>query len=94
MRVKPKEVLVNLPMVLLFDKEDGIPELASNFNIFLHGKSKLKCEALGTLNGQFVGLFYLQRNDEFHQLREEFINLIEQEQIEQHELVSNYHNDD
>jgi hypothetical protein len=64
MKVKPKEVLVNLPVVLLFNNEDDIPELASNFNTFLHGKVKLKYESLGALNGQFVGLFYLQRNDE------------------------------
>jgi hypothetical protein len=86
-RVKPKEVMVNLPVVLLFNVEDDIPELASNFNTFLHGKVKLKYEMLGTLNGQFVGLFYLQRNDEFSQLRNEFIRLIEEEQIAKHNQI-------
>jgi hypothetical protein len=93
MRVKPKEVLVNLPIVLLFDNEDNIPELASSFNTFLHGKSKLKYDQLGTLNGQFVGLFYLQRNDEFHQLREEFVNMIGQEQIAKHQISWINHDD-
>lgn len=85
MKIKPKEVMVNLPVVFLFNNEDDIPELASNFNTFLHGKVKLKYEALGTLNGQFVGLFYLQRNDESQQLRDDFTLLIEEEQIARHQ---------
>lgn len=84
MKTKPKEVFVNLPIVLLFNTEDEIPQLASGFNTFLHGKVKLKYETLGALNGQYVGLFYLQRNDEFHQLRDEFVRLIEEEQIIKH----------
>jgi hypothetical protein len=84
MKVKPKEVFVNLPVVLLFNNEDDIPELCSNFNTFLHGKVKLKYETLGALNGQFVGLFYLQRNDESQQLRDEFVRLIEEEEIIKH----------
>jgi hypothetical protein len=85
MKIKPKEVMVNLPIVLLFMCEDDIPELCSNFNTFLHGKVKLKYEVLGTLNGQFVGLFYLQRNNESQQLRDEFVRLIEEEEIARHE---------
>jgi hypothetical protein len=81
MKVKPKEVLVNVPVVLLFDDKDSIPELASNFNTFLHGKVKLKYEDIGILNGQFVAIFYLQRGDEFKQLRDQFSSLIEQEEI-------------
>jgi hypothetical protein len=86
MKVKPKEVMVNLPIVLLFNNEDDIPELASNFNTFLHGKVRLKYDVLGVLNGQFVGLFYLQRNDEFHHLRDRFIELIEQYEVNLHEI--------
>lgn len=82
MKVKPKEAMVNVPVVLLFNTEDEIPALASGFNTFLHGKVKMKYEVLGTLNEQFVGLFYLQRNNESQQLRDEFMRLIEQEQIE------------
>ena len=85
MKVKPKEVFVNLPVVLLFANEDEIPQLASGFNTFLHGKVKLKYEILGSLNGQFVGIFYLQRNDEFAQLREQFVSMIEQEEIIMHQ---------
>ena len=85
MRVKPKEVMVNLPVVLLFNNEDDIPELCSNFNTFLHGKVKLKYEILGTLNEQYVGLFYLQRNNESQELRDEFVRLIEEEQVIRHQ---------
>jgi hypothetical protein len=86
LKIKPKEVMVNLPIVLLFSTEDEIPKLCSHFNLFLHGKSKLKYDLLGTLNDQFVGIFYLQRNEEFHQLRNEFVALIEQEEILQHNI--------
>lgn len=85
MKVKPKEVFVNLPMVLLFNTEDEIPQLASGFNTFLHGKVRLKYEVVGELNGQFVGLFYLQRNDESQQLRDEFEALIQAEEVAAHQ---------
>lgn len=84
MKVKPKEVFVNLPMVLLFNTEDEIPQLASGFNTFLHGKVRLKYEVVGELNGQFVGLFYLQRNIESQQLRDEFEALIQVEETDKH----------
>jgi hypothetical protein len=85
MKVKPKEVMLNLPIVLLFDQEYKVPEFAANINQLMHGKIKVKYEELGTLGEQFVGLFYLQRNDEFSQLRQEFVELIEQEEIRHHE---------
>jgi hypothetical protein len=86
MKVKPKEVMLNLPIVLLFDQEYKVPEFAANINQLMHGKVKVKYEELGTLGEQFVGLFYLQRNDEFSQLRQEFVELIEQERIRHHEM--------
>ena len=86
MKVKPKEVLLNLPIVLLFDQEEKIPELAANINQLMFGKIKVKVETLGPLGAQWVGLFYLQRNDEFSQLREEFVALIEQEEERMHEI--------
>lgn len=82
MKVKPKEVLVNIPVVLLFDTQQEIPDFASNLNTILHGKIKLKYEELGELAGQHVGIFYLDRHGEFQQLREEFRAAIEQEEID------------
>jgi hypothetical protein len=86
MRVKPKEVMLNLPIVLLFDQEYKIPEFAANINQLVHGKVKVKYEDLGVLGEQSVGLFYLQRNDEFSQLRQEFVEMIEQELIRHHNM--------
>ena len=85
-KVKPKDVMVNLPTVLLFDNEDAIPEIAANFNTFLHGKVRMKYEVLGQIGGQSVGIFYLQRNDEFSQLREQFTTMIEAEEMSNHQL--------
>jgi len=82
MRIKPKEILVNLPIVLTFQSSEEILVFAANINSLIHGKVKVKCEELGTLGPNHIGLFYLQRNNEYQELREEFLNLIEQEEIE------------
>lgn len=79
MKVKPKEVLVNLPVVLTFDSEDEVVQMAAAFNTFIHGKVKMKYEVLGLLGGQTVGLFYIQRNNESQELRDDFMRLIESE---------------
>jgi hypothetical protein len=81
MKFKPKEVLVNLPTVLTFATEDEIVTMTAAFNAFVHGKVKLKYEVLGMLGGQYVGLFYIQRNHESQQIRDEFIDLINAEEI-------------
>ena len=81
MRVKPKEVLLNLPTVIMFADYHEIPNFASNINQVLHGKIKVKYEELGQLAGQYVGLFYLQRNDEFDELRASFVQMIEREEM-------------
>ncbi len=81
MRVKPKEVLLNLPIVLLFDDASKPAEFAANINTLIHGKVKVKIEELGTLGGQFVAIFYLQRNGEFADLREQFMQMIEHEEL-------------
>jgi hypothetical protein len=79
MKIKPKEVMVNLPAVHLFDYEGEDAKLAANFNTFVHGKVHLKYEFLGTIGAQLASIFYLQRNDEFSQLRENFMIMIESE---------------
>lgn len=80
MKVKPKEVLLNLPITLLFDDYHQIPAFASNVNQLVHGKVKIKYEELGCMGGQYVGLFYLQRNDEFSEMRKAFKDMIEAEE--------------
>lgn len=81
MKIKPKEVLLNLPTVIMFADYHEIPSFASNINQVLHGKVKVKYEELGMLAGQYVGLFYLQRNDEFDDLRSTFTQMIEREEM-------------
>lgn len=88
MRIKPKEVLVNLPVVHLFNYEGEDAQLAANFNTFLHGKVRLKYEFLGTLGSQLVSIFYLQRNNEFMDLREQFMTMIEAEEANPSSPVS------
>jgi Icc-related predicted phosphoesterase len=84
MKVKPKEVLINLPIVLPFERADQVPEFAANINTIIHGKVKVKYEELGTLGGAFMGLFYINRNDEFSELRLDFTNMIENKQVQEH----------
>lgn len=85
MKVKPKDVLLNLPTVIMFGDYHEIPNFASNINQVLHGKVKVKYEELGMLAGQYVGLFYLQRNDEFDDLRDTFKQMIEREEMKPQE---------
>jgi hypothetical protein len=82
MKVKPKDIQVNLPAVLMFDDQDSVAHQAAAVNTFIHGKVKIKYEELGMLGGQYVGIFYIQRNDEFTELRESFMTLIENEEVE------------
>jgi hypothetical protein len=70
MKIKPKKVLVDLPIYLLFETLDEVPQFAAHINAILHGKMKAKYEDMGSHAGQFIGLFYLERNDEYHDLRE------------------------
>lgn len=86
MKFKPKEVLVNLPVVLTFAAEDEIVQMAAAFNTFIHGKVKMKYEVLGTLGGQYVALFYIQRNNESQQLHDEFIAMINAEEMANEDL--------
>lgn len=81
MKVKPKEVLVNLPIVLTFGDYHEIPEFAAHINTVIHGKVKIKYEELGCLGGQYIGLFYINRNDEFTELRKEFKDMINDEEM-------------
>ena len=81
MKIKPKEIYVNLPIALTFNKQDEVPAFASTINTIIHGKVKIKCEEIGFVGGQYVGLFYLQRNGEYQDLRNSFLELIEAEEI-------------
>ena len=81
MKIKPKEIFVNLPIVLMFKDQTEIPKLAANINQIIHGKIHVKYEEIGMLGDQYVGIFYLQRNDEFTDLRQDFIAMIEREEI-------------
>jgi hypothetical protein len=87
MKVKPKSLLVNLPIVLTFPDYHDIPRFAADINSIVHGKVKVKCEELGLLGSEYVGIFYLQRNPEYQELRQEFMKMIEKEERE------NYGND-
>lgn len=80
MRVKPKEVFLNLPITLMFADYHEIPAFAENINQLIHGKVKIKYEELGCLGGQYVGLFYMQRNDEFAEMRATFKEMIDAEE--------------
>jgi hypothetical protein len=90
MKVKPKEVLLNLPVALMFNDSGEIASFAANINTILHGKVRLKFEELGKLGDQFVGLFYLDRNGEYFEIRNEFVQMIEREEIVNYNTAHNY----
>jgi len=82
MNIKPKDIRVNLPIVLAFEDYHEIPAFAANINAIIHGKVKVKCEELGLLGNQYMGIFYLQRNLEFSELREQFMDMINHEMMD------------
>jgi|HubBroStandDraft_5_1064220.scaffolds.fasta_scaffold11763_3 hypothetical protein len=86
MKVKPKEILVNLPAAHLFQSEDEMASFASAINTIIVGKVKVKYEFLGLLGGQSVGLFYIQRNNESQEIHDDFMQLIEAEEMQAHEV--------
>lgn len=92
MKVKPKEVMLNLPIALLFSTQDEVAQFAANINTLIHGKVKVKVEDVGVLSGQYVSIFYLQRNNEYSELREEFVQLIENEEMKLNDRVTEYNN--
>jgi hypothetical protein len=81
MKVKPKEVMLNLPIALLFDTQDEADIFASNINTLINGKVKVKMDNVGILGGRNVTIYYLQRNDEYSEIRTEFLRLIETEEL-------------
>jgi hypothetical protein len=82
MHIKPKDLRVNLPIVLGFDDYHEIPAFASAINAIIHGKLRLKYEELGLLENQYMGIFYLHRNQEFQELRDEFVGMIDKETMD------------
>lgn len=82
MRIKPKEVMVNLPVYFSFENSEKVAEFATNINSILHGKQRIKYDELGIHDDQVVAIFYLYRNNEFDELRQ-FIKtyLIDENQI-------------
>ena len=87
MRVKPKEVTLDVPIALIMRDDFEAGKFASNINSVLHGKVKLKTDYVGSLDGGEVFIFYLQRNDEFSELRESFIKLIEEEESNSYDRI-------
>lgn len=81
MRIKPKEVLIDVPTAIIMKDDDEAACFASNINTVLHGKVKIKTDYVGSLEAGEIFIFYLQRNDEFSELREEFLNMIESEEM-------------
>ena len=75
--------MVNLPIALTFQTDDEVGQFASNINTIIHGKVRVKTDIVGNLGGQIVAIFYLQRNNEYSQIRDEFVRLIENEECQE-----------
>ena len=82
MKVKPKQIPLIVPTVAQFDKSDDAIKFAETLNHMVHGKSKMKMEHLGSLAGKEMFLFYFARNAGCQAVRNEFKQLIEQEEVE------------
>lgn len=63
-----------LPIILMFADSNKIYEYAR--------KNKLKCDNVGCLTGKFVGVFYLKKTTKYAELRREYSQKIEYEELE------------
>lgn len=70
MKIKAKEVLVNLPVYFEFETEDELAQMAANINSILAGRTRLKYEIMGDRGDKIIGLLYLERNREYSELRD------------------------
>jgi hypothetical protein len=70
MKIKPKEVMVNLPVYFSFSDPEKIPEFAMNINSILSGKSRIKYDEMGIHDGETIAIFYLYRDNDYSELRE------------------------
>lgn len=79
-KVKPKEILVDLPSIIPFDSIDETNQFVASINSIIHGKVKLKFQDLGKLNDKHMCIVYLQRNIEYQKLYDSFRQLIDSEE--------------
>lgn len=85
MNIKPKEILVDLPAVFPFKSEDDVHSFVSAINTIVHGKVKVKYEILGWLDENCMCIVYIQRNFEYQELYNEFIEMIQRQEREMYE---------
>ena len=62
------------PIILMFADPNKIVEYAN--------ENKVKSENIGFLTDKFVGIFYLKKNDKYAELRKEYTQKIEYEELE------------
>ena len=74
MNIKPKNIFVNLPIALPFKDYHEISQFASTINTIIHREIKIKCEEIGCVNWQYIGIFYFQKNYEYQTLRNSFLH--------------------
>lgn len=70
MKIKPKEVLVNLPCHFEFLHEDECAQMAANINAILHGRTRVKYDVMGTRGDLLICILYTERNREYLEYRE------------------------
>lgn len=76
MKVKSKEVLVNLPCHFEFYNEDECATMAANINSVLHGRQRVKYDIMGKRGDMVVGLLYLDRSKEYLDYRNFILKII------------------
>lgn len=72
MKVKPKQVLVNVPVILTFYDYHEIRHVEDYFNEVFSGKNKIKSEELQSCNEEYAAIFYFKKDKEYTQLVKEY----------------------
>jgi hypothetical protein len=82
MHIKPTQISVTLPTTLFCKNEEEVAKFAADINSIIFGKVKIKYTGMGMISDKYVGILYLQRNQEYQKLYDEFRQLIEDQEIE------------
>lgn len=78
MKIKPKKVLINIPMILSFDDYHEIDHVKNFYNQLISNK-KIKSKELFSNNYGYSAIFYFKQDDEYKRLIKEYKQLNKEE---------------
>ena len=70
--IKSKYLLSKLPIVIHFKDYHEIPIFAKDVNLILDKDSRISCEEIGMDGMNYLGIFFIEKDDEYLSLKKEW----------------------